>query len=205
MACPRMQTSRRGDFSALLLVNLTREAKRRPRPKYAVTPELQTANRLSYKRPLRSSRPRPQNTICYSPAGPGVGRSFVDLDDRGLPCVVSDSLVDNRGCLDHRTESQGLACDVNLQCRRPLDSSLDERLRERVFHVLLKSPTQRPCPIVTVRTRFLEDPLACFRRQHHLHLAVNQRVVQLAHQQIDDAEQVLVAERIENDDLVQAG
>src|ERR1700675_2101770 len=80
MACPRMQTSPRGDFSALMLVNWTREAKRRPRPKYAVTPELQTANRLSYERPVRSSRPRPQNTICYSPAGPGVGRSSTDPD-----------------------------------------------------------------------------------------------------------------------------
>jgi len=30
---------------------------------------------------------------------------------------------------------------------------------------------------------------------------VNQRVVQLAHQQIDDAEQIFVAERIENESL----
>jgi len=32
---------------------------------------------------------------------------------------------------------------------------------------------------------------------------VNQRVIQLAHQQIDDAEQIFVAERIENNHFVQ--
>src|SRR5439155_15168811 len=125
--------------------------------------------------------------------GPGVGR----------PCVVSDSLVDDRGCLTDRTERQAFPCDINLESRRPLNSTLDQRLGERVLYILLQSPAERTCPITAVRTRFLEYPLSCFRRYHNLHLPVNQRVVQLAHQQIDDAEQIFVAERIENNHFVQ--
>src|SRR5882762_7893127 len=135
----------------------------------------------------------PPNSSCYSPAGPGVGQ----------PCVVSDSLVDDRGCLADRTERKAFPSDVNLQCRRPLNSTLDKRLGERVLYILLQSPAQRTSPITAVRTRFLEYPLSCFRRDDNLHLPVNQRIVELAHQQIDDAEQIFVAERIENNHFVQ--
>src|SRR6266446_5568890 len=135
----------------------------------------------------------PPNSSCYSPAGPGVGR----------PCVVSDSLVDDRGCLTDGTERQAFPRDVNLESRRPLNSTLDQRLGERVFYILLQSPAERTCPITAVRARFLEYPLPCFRRYNYLHLPVNQRVVQLAHQQIDDAKQIFVAERIKNNHFVQ--
>src|SRR5216683_1464626 len=135
----------------------------------------------------------PPNSSCYSPAGPGVGRL----------CVVSDSLVDDRGCLTDRTERQALPGDVNLERRWPLNSTLDQRLGERVFNVLLQSPAQRTRTITAVRTRFLEYPLASFRRKYDLHLPVDECVIQLSHEQIDDAEQIFIAERIENNDLVQ--
>src|SRR5215472_2051982 len=51
----------------------------------------------------------PPNTRCSSPAEPGVGRL----------CDVSDSLVDDRGCLADRTERQAFACNINLEGRRP--------------------------------------------------------------------------------------
>src|ERR1700730_18318203 len=117
--------------------------------------------------------------------------------------LVSDSLVDDRGCLTDRTEGKAFPCDVNLQRRWPLDATLNERLGQRVFHILLQSPPQRSCPVTAVCTRFFEDPLACFRRQHNLDLPVNQRVVHLAHEQIDDAQQVVVAERVEDNYFVQ--
>src|SRR6202007_1173540 len=41
-------------------------------------------------------------------------------------------------------------------------------------------------------------------REHHLHLPVNQRIVRLPDQQIDDTEQVLIAERVEDYNLIQA-
>ena len=84
-----------------------------------------------------------------------------------------------------------------------MNSPLDQSLRERIFYVLLQSPPQRPRPVIAVRTRFLEDPLACFRRQDHLDLPVDQRIIQLTNQQIDNPEQVLIAQRIEQDYLVQ--
>src|SRR5579859_2726 len=75
-------------------------------------------------RPIRAA---PPNTRCNSPAEPGMGRL----------CDVSDSLVDDRGCLAYRTERQALPCDENLECRGPLNPTLDQRLGERVFNVLL--------------------------------------------------------------------
>src|SRR5205814_9810019 len=103
--------------------------------------------------------------------------------------------MDDRGCLTDGTEREAFPCNVNLQCRRPLDSTLDEGLGERVLYILLQSPANRTRAITAVRARFLEYSLTCFRRHHNLHLAVNQRVVQLAHQQVDDAEQILLGER----------
>src|ERR1700741_3045122 len=101
--------------------------------------------------------------------------------------LVSDSLVDDRGCLTNRTERKTFPCDVNLQRRWPLYTTLNECLGQRVFHILLKSSPQRPRPVTAVCTRFFEDPLACFRRQHNLPLPVNQSIVHLTHEQIDDA------------------
>src|SRR5438445_583725 len=101
--------------------------------------------------------------------------------------------MDDRGCLTDGTERQAFPCDVNLQSRRPLNSTLDEGLGERVLYILLQSPAKRTRAVTAVRTRFLKYPLACFRRDDNLHLPVNQRVVQLAHQQIDDADQIFVS------------
>src|SRR5215467_8546787 len=105
----------------------------------------------------------PPDTKCDSPAKPGVG----------WLCDVSDSLVDDRGCLADRTERQALPCDVNLECRGPLNSTLDQRLGERVFNVLLQSPAQRAGTVAAVRARFLENPLTSLRREDHLHLPVD--------------------------------
>src|SRR5260221_9115694 len=117
--------------------------------------------------------------------------------------LVSDSLVDDRGCLTDRTERKAFPCDVNLQRCWPLNSTLNGRLGQGVFYVLLQSPPQRTRPVTAVSTRFFEDPLACFRRQHNLDLPMDQRIVHLAHEQVDNAQQVVVPERVENNDFVQ--
>src|ERR1700757_557929 len=107
--------------------------------------------------------------------------------------AASDSLVDDWGCLTNRPEREAFPGNINLQCCRPLNSPLDQRFGQRVFYILLQCPPQRARAIIPVRARFLEDPLARFRRQYHLHLPVNQRVVQLPDKQIDDSQQILVA------------
>jgi hypothetical protein len=43
--------------------------------------------------------------------------------------LVSDSLVDDRGCLNHRTKCQALFPDVNLKRRGPLYAPLNQGLR----------------------------------------------------------------------------
>src|SRR5215472_4862825 len=117
----------------------------------ANTPNGEQTLLLAAEEPIKAA---PPNSRCHSPAGPGTGRL----------CVVSDSLVDDRGCLADRTERQPLPGDINLECRGPLNSTLDQRLGERVFNVLLQSPAQRARTVAAVRARFLEDPLASLRR-----------------------------------------
>src|SRR5215472_18761500 len=73
--------------------------------------------------------------------------------------MVSDSLVNDRGCLNHRTERETFSADVNLQRRRSLNSSLNQRFGERVFYVLLQRPAQRSRPVAAIRARFLQNPL----------------------------------------------
>src|SRR5579885_1391030 len=157
---------------------------------------------------MRSS-PRPQTQFAFLPPGPV--RPAVRTQTHGaflgrdrVHVLVSDSLVDYRGCLNHGPERQTFSRDVHLQRRGPLNSTLNESFRERILHVLLESPPQRPRAVAAVRARFLENPLACFRRQDHLDLAVDQGVVHLPHQQIDDAKQIFIAQRVEDDDFVQA-
>src|SRR5207249_12163727 len=98
--------------------------------------------------------------------------------------------MDDRGCLTDGTEREAFPCNVNLQCRRPLNSTLDEGLGERVLYVLLQSPAKRTRAVTTVRTRFLKYPLSCFRRNYNMHLPVNTRIVQLAQRLARDVTQV---------------
>src|SRR6202040_344660 len=93
----------------------------------------------SCERP-RWSRPRPQTQDVLLPPNPvRAGRAFTPYTT-GPHMLVSDSLVDDRGCLTDRTERKPFPCDVNLQRRGPLDSTLNERLGQRVFHILLQRP-----------------------------------------------------------------
>jgi hypothetical protein len=112
--------------------------------------------------------------------------------------------VGYRGCFDHRSETEPVRRDVDFQRCRTLQAPLYQRFRQRIFDVLLQCPPQRPRAIIAVPARFLEDPLACFRRQYDLYLAVDQSVVDLADQQINDAEQFLFTQRVEQNNFIQA-
>ena len=63
------------------------------RPSSSCRPKPETANKLLFERPMRSSRPRSQTqVVLLLPRPVWAG------------CVVSDSLVDDRGCLTDRPE-----------------------------------------------------------------------------------------------------
>ncbi len=96
----------------------------------------------------------------------------------------------NRGCFDDRPETQPLAGDGDFQSRRTLQAPLDQGLRQRIFDVPLQCPSQRTRAVTTIAAGLVENPLARFRSQDNLHLAMDQRVVDLADQQIDDAQQI---------------
>jgi len=145
---------------------------------------------------MRSSRPRPQTQVVFLPPDPvWAGRALIP-NPVGITVRCVRFASGQPGLPHRRDERQAFPRDVNLESRRPLNSTLDQRPRRAgLLHTSAK-PAERTCPITAVRARFLEYPLPCFRRYNYLHLPVNQRVVQLAHQQIDDAKQIFVAERI---------
>src|SRR5690242_17940701 len=92
---------------------------------------------------------------------------------------------------------------MHFQRRRPLQTTLDQSLRERILHVPLQCPSQRSRPIVAIAAGLIENPLTRFRSQDNLHLAMDQRVVDLADQQIDDAQEIVVGKRVEENNFVQ--
>src|ERR1700730_9880487 len=87
--------------------------------------------RLSAFDEIKAAHPNPR---CSSPAIPGVGwphvKRYGSLPKRAnrvaVIRVASDSLVDDRGCLNNWPESQSLPRNVNLQCCRSLDSTRDQ-------------------------------------------------------------------------------
>src|SRR4029077_3739532 len=108
-----------------------------------------------------------------------------------------------RGCFDYWSEAEPVRRNVDFERCRTLQAPLNQRFRQRIFDVLLQCPPQWPSAITAVRASLLEDPLARFRRHNNLHLTVNQSVIDLANQQINDAEQVFVAQWVEENYLVQ--
>src|ERR1700687_4567805 len=105
---------------------------------------------------MRLSRPRPQTQVVLLLPDPVWAGWPLPPAEPGSPFdVVSDSLVDDRGCLTNGPEGKAFPCDINLECRGPLNSTLDQRLGERVLYILLQSPAQRTSTVIAVRTRFL--------------------------------------------------
>src|SRR5437879_3260161 len=158
-----------------------------------------------------ASRKYPQRRTNSSVSGrrdhqgraPKLKMSFSRRTRHG-PAVRWFRFASGRPGLPQRPDgTTGPPRDIDLECRRPLNSTLNQRLGERVFNILLQSPAQRTRTVAAVRARFLEDPLASLRREDNLHLPVDQGIVHLAHKQVDDAEQVFVAERVEDYNLIQ--
>src|SRR5271154_6174076 len=112
-------------------------------------------------------------------------------------------LVGYRGCFHQGTERQAVSREIDLECSGTLQTTLNQSFRQRIFDILLKRAPQWACAVTAICASLLENPLARFRRECDLHLAVNQRLVDLADEQIDDADQVGVAQRIEYDHFVE--
>ena len=59
------------------------------------------------------------------------------LPDRSPSGLRVGFLVGHWGCFYHGTEAQTLGAQINLERRRPLQSTLDQSFRQWVFDVLL--------------------------------------------------------------------
>src|SRR6185295_1690808 len=82
--------------------------------------------------------------------------------------------------------------------------SADEFLGQRVLDVPLDRPAERTRAVRAVLARDLDDPVDDFGGQGDAELPVHEVVVELSDQERHDAPQVLVAQRLEDDDLVDA-
>ncbi len=93
---------------------------------------------------------------------------------------------------------------VDLEERRPLgDAACDQRLRQRIFDVLLQRPAQRPRAVGTIRSCLLDNPALGVVGHRDRDRLVNQIYIQLLHQKLEDLHQVGIVQRGEDDDLVQ--
>jgi hypothetical protein len=100
-------------------------------------------------------------------------------------------------------EDAGIA-EINFQLGGPRQGALNQRLRQRIFDVLLQRAAQRTRAIAAVARRSSRGCTWRFRRQADLHLLGHQVHVHLLHHQVDDLDQVVVGERAEQNHFVQA-
>ncbi len=80
----------------------------------------------------------------------------------------------------------------------------NQLLGQGIFDVALNRPTQRTRAVRAVLARDVDDPVGDFRRDQHLHPPIHQVDVELIDQQRQDLPQLVVVERIEHDQLVDA-
>ncbi len=77
-----------------------------------------------------------------------------------------------------------------MNAGRCCEGALDERLRQRVFDVLLQRATQRTRAVAAIDHRLVEDPLAGVLGHGDRDGALRQVLVQLVHHQLDDLDEV---------------
>ena len=124
--------------------------------------------------------------------------------DRSRPACACRIPSGPLGLLPRQVGTASRRREINFERCGPLQSALNESFRQWVFDVLLQRAPERPRAIISIAAGFLENPLARFRRQRNLHLAMHQRLVDLADEQIDNPQQVVIRERIEQNHFVQS-
>src|SRR5437868_6560326 len=80
----------------------------------------------------------------------------------------------------------------------------DELFRERIFDVALNGAAQRSSAVRAILAGHFDNPIDDFRGERDAQLSIDQVGVELRDEQPHDLPQVLVAERLEHDDLVDA-
>src|SRR5262245_152998 len=98
-------------------------------------------------------------------------------------------------------QAAGIQIDLDVAA---LEVAADELFGERVFDVALDGPAQRPGAVRAVLARLLDDPVEDLGLELEPEAAIDQVVVHLLDQELGDGPEILVGERIEHDDLVDA-
>src|SRR5437879_9846685 len=94
--------------------------------------------------------------------------------------------------------------EIDLELGGPRERTLNEGLRQWILDVFLKGPAQRTSAIAAIAAGLLENVLGRVRGQADLDLLADQVSVDLSDQQVDDFDQIVVGERCEENDFIQA-
>ena len=102
-----------------------------------------------------------------------------------------------------RAVGQRPAIEVDLDFAA-LEVPADELLGQRILDIALNRAAEGPRAVRPVLARLLDDPVDDLGRELEPDLAVDEVVVQLLDEQVGDRPEVVVRERLEDDDLVDA-
>src|SRR5262245_50619559 len=100
-------------------------------------------------------------------------------------------------------EYQRAALRGDLQPAAGPELPFQDPLRERVFHLLLDGPLERTRPVHRIEASFAEQ-VARRVVEHQVDVALRQAPPQVAELDVDDRSQLVAAERMEHDDVVDA-
>src|SRR5271166_1238601 len=149
-----------------------------------------------------STLPVSQNEIVWA-----TKKGSVDAPPFSMPLMLRSVAVQQHalGLLFADGAIEELAAlEVHLDERGPLrERALDERLRHGILDVLLQGAAQRTRAVAAVAKRLIEDPLARFFGHGDRDGTLRQVLVQLLHHQLHDLDEVLLRQRVEDDDLVE--
>src|SRR5437762_1940446 len=145
---------------------------------------------------------------------PDVVRTFRSPDTAGLKGeeiapALQRSFTVSSGQFPSRLELAGgsvrqlsrIQVDVDFPA---VQVPTDELLGERILDVTLNGAAQRARPVRAVLARDFDNPVHHFRRERDPQLAIDEVLVELRDQQRHDQPQVVVGQRLEDDDLVDA-
>src|SRR6185369_563649 len=108
-----------------------------------------------------------------------------------------------RGFHAFGAEIQFLTIQVDFNNRRSFELALNQRFRQRIFHIFLQSTPDWSRAIQPIGASLLDNPTFCLVSQLDLKPMPAHRLVDLVELQLNNFEQLVVEQLIENDDLVE--
>src|SRR6185312_10663175 len=92
----------------------------------------------------------------------------------------------------HRAVVEPVGVEEDFKERRPLERALDQELGERVLDVLLQGAAQGAGAVAAIEAGLVHDPFLGFGGARDGDVALGEVVIELLHQQLDEAKKWIV-------------